>query len=161
MRRFGSTPLSVLLIAVPGMATAWPRKTVRGSAARNSIERFNSSKYFIAMALELDAHAGARMRILRRVPVVVDIAVAHALEAEARLTPDLARVGAHRLLVVLDDESDRQRVVAAVLDRFVGDAALGVISPMKQWTRASSPLRAIAIAVPTAIGRTPPTIADE
>ena len=36
-----------------------------------------------------------------------------------------------------------------------------VISPMKQCTRASSPLRWIAIAVPTAIGSTPPTIAEE
>ena len=36
-----------------------------------------------------------------------------------------------------------------------------VMSPTKQCTRASSPLRWIAIAVPTAIGKTPPTMADE
>ena len=48
IRRAGFTSLSVLLMPVPGTATAWPMNTVRGSLARNSIERLSSSKYFIA-----------------------------------------------------------------------------------------------------------------
>src|SRR5450432_4002520 len=98
--RAGSTPFKVLLIAVPGIATAWPMNTVRGSAARNSIDRFSSSKYFMGPASELHPHAGTRMRVVRRVAVVVDVVVADVLEAQARLVPGGARIGAHRLLVV-------------------------------------------------------------
>src|SRR5664279_5197143 len=61
------TFFSVLLIAVPGQATAWPRKIVRGSRARNSIVRQSSSKYFMS---ELDALAGAGVRIFGLILVI-------------------------------------------------------------------------------------------
>ena len=76
--------------------------------------------------LELHPLARAGVRVARLVAVVVDVVIALTFEAQAWLVPGAARVGAHRLAVVLDDEANRQQMVAAVLDGLVRDAGLQV-----------------------------------
>src|SRR5579862_949084 len=77
------------------------------------------------MVLELDALARARVGILRLVTIVGDERIVALLERKPRLRPGLARVGADGFRVVLDDEMDRQSVIAGVLHALVGDARLG------------------------------------
>src|ERR1035438_6082541 len=110
------TFLSVLLMAVPGQATAWPRKIVRSSRARNSIARHISSKYFMS---ELDALAGAGMRIFGLILVIDHQRMAAVFVSEHGLVPRFARVGADGFGVVLDDETDWQLMIRRILEEFV------------------------------------------
>src|ERR1035438_8284003 len=102
------TFLSVLLMAVPGQATAWPRKIVLWSRARNSIARQSSSKYFMRIKLKLDALTGAGVRIFGLILVINHQRMAAVFVGQHRLVPRFARVGANGFGVVLDDEPDRQ-----------------------------------------------------
>src|ERR1035438_2283158 len=97
------TFLSVLLMAVPGPATAWPRKIVRSSRARNSIARHISSKYFMRVELKLDALTCAGVRIFGLILVINHQRMAAVFVSEHGLIPCFARVGADGFGVVLDE----------------------------------------------------------
>src|SRR5450432_3459156 len=99
---------SVLVMPVPGQATAWPRNIVRLSCAINSIARQSSSKYFMS---ELNSRAGARVWILGLILVKDHVWIGAVLVSQHGLLPRFARVGADGFTVVLHDETDGQLVV--------------------------------------------------
>src|SRR2546423_108902 len=114
-----ATFFSVPNMAVPGQATACPRKTVRGSLARYSIARQISSKYFI---LELYPDAGARVRVFGLIGVVGYDGVLDFFVSQHGLIPHRARISAHRFAVVFYNKTYGQLMVNRVFDAFVNNA---------------------------------------
>src|SRR5438105_4306818 len=108
-----ATFFSVPNIAVPGHATACPRKTVRGSLPRYSIARQTSSKYFI---LELHPNTGARVRVFRLIGVVGHHGVLDFLISQHGLIPHRARISAYGFAVVFHNETYGQLMVHGVFD---------------------------------------------
>src|ERR1043166_6753442 len=116
-----ATFFNVPNMAVPGQATACPRKTVRGSLPKYSIARQSSSKYFI---LELHPDASTCVRVFRLIRIVGYHGVLGFFVSQHGLVPRRASIRAHGFAVIFDNETYGQLMVNRVFDALMSNARL-------------------------------------